>query len=232
MKIGYATIQGYTHRTLEYNNQDFVLITEADNCKIGLIADGCGSGSNSEVGAQLGLKFLSKRILGQIDTDWKSNLKEDIQSYSKEIAAIHSNDPEGFIRDFLLYTIIGFVEKDDILTIFSYGDGVIIIDDKIEIIDHDNRPKYINNELIGSEGGDFLFREINFENQKITLGSDGLIDLLEGMEKGLVEEYHSLEHFMNDAENFTNPTHLPKLLKKYSRKGIIKDDCTLIMIKK
>jgi len=232
MKIGYATIQGHTHRNLEYNNQDFVLITENDNFKIGLIADGCGSGSNSEVGAQLGLKFLSKRIIEKIDSDWKSNLKEDIQRYSKEISEIHSSDSKGFIRDFLLYTIIGFVEKDNILTIFSYGDGVIIIDDKIEIINHDNRPKYLNNELIGNEGGEFIFKEINFENQKIILGSDGLEDLLEGIEKGFVEEYHSLKQFINDTENFTNPTHLPKLLRNHSRKGVLKDDCTLIMIKK
>ena len=44
MKIGFGTIQGFTHRQLDYNNQDAVLVMENDNYTIGVIADGCGSG--------------------------------------------------------------------------------------------------------------------------------------------------------------------------------------------
>jgi serine/threonine protein phosphatase PrpC len=122
MKIGYGTIQGFTHRKLEYNNQDFVLVSENDEYNIGLIADGCGSGSNSEVGAQLGLKYLLLKIGEQVSSDWKLNLKENIQKYSKQIAEIHSNNPREFTKNFLLYTIIGFVEENSKITIFSFGE--------------------------------------------------------------------------------------------------------------
>jgi serine/threonine protein phosphatase PrpC len=165
MKIGYGSIQGFTHRNLEYNNQDFVLVEENEEYSMGLIADGCGSGSNSEVGAQLGLKYLMKRISERINSSWQGNLKEDLQKYSNQLAGLHSDNPKKFIKNFLLYTVIGFVERNGVLTILSFGDGVIVVDDKVEIIDQNNRPRYINNELIGNEGGQFVFDQINFDGQ-------------------------------------------------------------------
>ena len=53
------------------------------------------------------------------------------------------------------------MERNNKVTLFSYGDGVIIIDDQIKIINQDNRPKYVNNELIGNEGGQFIYEEID-----------------------------------------------------------------------
>jgi hypothetical protein len=231
MKIGYGSIQGFTHRNLEYNNQDFVLVEENEEYSMGLIADGCGSGSNSEVGAQLGLKYLMKRISERINSSWQGNLKEDLQKYSNQLAGLHSDNPKKFIKNFLLYTVIGFVERNGVLTILSFGDGVIVVDDKVEIIDQNNRPRYINNELIGNEGGQFVFDQINFDGQTVMIGSDGVEDLIEGLNKGLIDEYENLEEFMKDECNFTNPVHIPKLLKKYATKGILKDDCTLMIIK-
>ena len=230
MKIGYGTIQGFTHRNLEYNNQDFVLVSENIGYNIGLVADGCGSGSNSEVGAQLGLKYLLRRISEQINSDWKLNLKEDLQNYSKQLAKLHSDNPKAFIKDFLLYTLLGFIEKDNKLTIFSFGDGVIIIDDQINVINQNNRPKYVNNELIGNESGAFNYKELSLNKQTIIIGSDGVEDFIDGINSGQIEEYENLEQFIGDENNFSNPIHIPKLLKKYSRKGILKDDCTLIIM--
>jgi hypothetical protein len=208
------------------------LVSENEKYNIGLVADGCGSGSNSEVGAQLGLKYLSRKIIEQIDSNWQINLKEDLQNYSKQIANLHSDNPKAFIENFLLYTIIGFVERNNKVTLFSYGDGVIIIDDQIKIINQDNRPKYVNNELIGNEGGQFIYEEISLNKQTIIIGSDGIEDFLEGINKGEIEEYENLTAFIRDENNFNNPIHIPKLLRKYSRKGILKDDCSLIIIKK
>jgi hypothetical protein len=232
MKIGYGSIQGFTHRKLEYNNQDAVLVLESDECTVGLITDGCGSGTNSEVGAQLALKYLLGRITSQIQSDWRSNLKEDMQEYTLKLAALHGKDSGTFIKDFLLYTIIGFVETNDTLTLFSYGDGVIIIDDDVEVINQNNRPRYLNNELIDGEGGQFEYKELALDNRTIIIGSDGMEDFIEGIEKGLIEEYKSMDQFVGDETNFNNPIHIPNLLKKYSRNGVLRDDCSMVMIKK
>lgn len=232
MKIGFGNIQGATHKKLEYNNQDFVLVSEEENYTLALIADGCGSGANSEVGAQLGLYFIAKFIKENIHKDWKGNLKNELLIYSQNLAKLHNEDTQTFIKNFLLYTVIGCLIQEDSLTTFSCGDGVIIIDDKVQIIDQNNQPQYFNNALRGGESSDFSFQELKFENQSIVLGSDGLVDLMEGIKQGLIDEYTSLQAFMDDENNFINPIQLPKLLQKYAHRGVLKDDCSIIMIKK
>ena len=233
LKIGSGTIQGASHRKLDYNNQDAVLIVEYENLTIGIVADGCGSGSNSEVGAQLAVKKLAKIINEKIklNSDWKVDLKEEMQSYSKKIAELHDDDISQFVRNFLLYTLIGFVKNGDKITLFSYGDGVIVIDDEIQIIDQNNKPKYLNNELIHSDEGDFVFQELKYTDQKILVGSDGVEDIIDGIRKGKINDYSDFNEFMKDEKNYTNPIQVPKFLQKYSKNGILLDDCTLIMIK-
>lgn len=233
MKIAYGTIQGSVHRNLDYNNQDSVLVIQNNNLVVGIVADGCGSGSNSEVGAQLGAKKLSKIIIEKIasNIDWKIHLKEEMQIYSKLIAELHDNSIPQFVNDYLLYTLIGFVKNGDIITLFSYGDGIIVIDDDVQIIDQKNRPKYLNNELKNSDGGDFQFQEFKYEGQKILIGSDGVEDIIDGISKRMIWEYSSFSEFINDENNYINPVQISKFLHNYSKKEILKDDCTLIMIK-
>lgn len=233
MKIGYGTIQGSAHRKLDYNNQDAVLIFEAEDLLIGIVADGCGSGSNSEVGAQLGVKRITKIIYEKIksNVDWKKNLKPEMQNYAKTLAELHDVNLAEFVRDYLLFTLVGFVKYEDNITLFSYGDGVIVIDDNISIIDQNNRPKYLNNELKNGEGADFQFQEFKYEGQKILIGSDGVEDIIDGINKKTIVEYSKFNDFISDEFNYSNPIQIPKFLQKYSKSNILKDDCTLIMIK-
>jgi hypothetical protein len=88
---------------MDYNNQYFVLVVDNEYFTIGLVADGNGSGSNSGVGAQLGLNFIAKKIIAYIDLDWKTTLKADIQAYSKDLASWYSSSLKDFIHNFLLY---------------------------------------------------------------------------------------------------------------------------------
>lgn len=231
MKIAYASIAGNTHRKLDYNNQDFVLVKSFEGIEICLVADGCGSGANSEVGAQLGLNYLAKVIKESEGKSWQQNLGEKLRNYSRDLANNHSENPKDFIRNYLLYTVIGYVMKDGIRTLFSCGDGVKIIEGNIDIINQDNRPNYVNNALLGNTSGEFLFEEIPSTASPILIGSDGVEDLIEGINKGEVSEYPSIEALINDEDNFTNPIQLPRLLQKYSRNGILRDDTTLILIK-
>jgi len=233
MKIGYGTIQGAAHRKLDYNNQDAVEVFESENVLIGVVADGCGSGTNSEVGAQLAVKRITKIIYEKIksNVDWKSNLKSEMQVYSKTLAELHDSSIARFVKDYLLFTLVGFVKIKDQLTLFSYGDGVIVIDGEISIIDQNNRPKYLNNELKNAEGADFEFQELKYKGQKILIGSDGVEDIIEGINKKEITEYSEFNDFVSDESNYTNPIQVSKFLQKYSKSDILKDDCTLIMIK-
>ena len=77
-----------------------------------------------------------------------------------------------------------------------------------------------------------LFFAGPLDEQTILIGSDGVEDLIEAINKGLIEEYRDLQEFIRDEKNFSDPIHIPKFLKKYSRNGILRDDCTLIILKK
>lgn len=149
MDINYGTILGHSHRVLDYNNQDAIIIKEHENYCIGIIADGCGSGSNSEVGAQLGVQFVCKLIENYLDEerDWKPVIKRKIHNYSNDLLKVHCSNKKDFIRNYLLYTILGFVKERDKTTIFHCGDGVIGVGEHIQILNQNNRPTYVNNEL-------------------------------------------------------------------------------------
>ena len=71
-------------------------------------------------------------------------------------------------------------------------------------------PFYLNNELIGLPSFGFTFNVTPYKEQKIMIGSDGLEDLLSAMEKGLISEYKNLAEFMQDEQNYSDPSHLPR----------------------
>lgn len=229
MNIAYASIVGSTHRALEYNNQDFVLVKSIADIQICLVADGCGSGSNSEVGAQLALNFIAKTIVE--NNNWQKNLMERLNDYSQNLAEMHSDDSQTFIKNFLLYTIVGCVVRDEKIILFSCGDGVILINENLNVIDQDNRPRYLNNSLISNTSAQIEFQQVDLNTHSILIGTDGVEDLINGIESEKVNEYSSLTELINDEFILSNPVRLPKLLQKYSRKGILKDDCSLVIIK-
>lgn len=192
---------------MDYNNQDAVYVTNNQKFSIGVIADGCGSGTNSEVGAQLGVRFVSKLIKECIDSkiEWKSILKDKIQSYSKSLAEKHSSNPADFFNNYLLNTIIGFVKHENLITIFHCGDGVIINGGQIKILNQNNRPQYVNKEFIGEPEGDFKFQEFTYSGQTILIGSDGVEVLIKAIQKREICEFSDVNEFLNSELNYSSP---------------------------
>lgn len=233
MDINYGTTTGYSHRRLDYNNQDAVFVIENENYSIGIIADGCGSGTNSEVGAQLGVRFIGKMISECIDNrkDWKPVIKHKIHQYSQTFADVHSVNRTDFFRNYLLYTVIGFVKAGDMITIFHCGDGVVAIGEDVNLIDQKNRPKYVNNELVGEPEGEFEFQEFTYSGQHILIGSDGVEDLIRAIEKDEISEFRDVNDFINSEMLFENPIELPRFLQRYSKKGVLKDDSSIIVLR-
>jgi protein phosphatase 2C-like protein len=50
--------------------------------------------------------------------------------------------PQRFMTDYLAATILGFVDDGESLVTFQAGDGVLIINDEVTIIDQNDRPDY------------------------------------------------------------------------------------------
>lgn len=232
MKIADASIIGSIHRNLNYNNQDALHIIEEENFTIGIVADGCGSGSYSEVGARLGVSFIANYIHQSLleGKNWKNDLAQKIANYTQHLSDLHTNNTRSFVHDFCLYTIIGVVIQKGKVTFFSSGDGIFGIGNDLNIIDQNNRPKYINNHFLKDEKSQFEFweKEVN-NNEFIFIGTDGVEDFIEGIKKGEVEEYKSFYQFLTDENMYKNPVFFSKLFEKYSQQELLRDDTSMIV---
>ena len=62
-QMTYASIIGAVHEKLNYNNQDAVLVHRDKDLIIGLLANGCGSGKYTEVGARLITNYIKNYLL-------------------------------------------------------------------------------------------------------------------------------------------------------------------------
>ena len=233
MHIASASTQGHTHRTLGYNNQDAYFVDSNETRHICIVADGCGSGSNSEVGAQLAVRFVAKYISDALEKgiNWQAGLKTALLRQAQQLAQQHANNTKSFVRDYLLFTIVGCVSDAEQITLFWSGDGVLGVNDAIEIIDQNNRPKYINNELKGARASEFEFRQLPLEGQRLLIATDGFEDVMAGVNSGEISEYGSVEDLLKDAAVFDDPVYLSKLFHKYAERGVIRDDCTLVVLK-
>ncbi len=236
-KIATASVIGSTHQKLFYNNQDSYNLYQDENCIIGVVSDGCGSGSNSEVGAKLAVDFVVNFCKNEFsENHFDLNILQNalIDFLQNIVINQQTKDEESFIKNYLLFTLFGFIIQQEQTYIFHSGDGFYILNNKEISIEQDNRPKYIANSLLN---GDFsMSLEIIDTNkvEKILIATDGIIHL---NEKYLLNEnidgMNKISDLFNIEEYFKNEVSLPKFLTDLSlKRNILKDDTTIIMIKR
>ena len=80
-----------------------------------------------------------------------------------------------FTVDYLTATVIGFVDDGEMLVTFQAGDGVIIVNDDVMVVDQNDRPEYPATSPYGS------FAVETYDAQRVrrlVLASDGIEELL------------------------------------------------------
>ena len=93
--------------------------------------------------------------------------------------------PQRFITDFLTATIIGFIDDGETLLTFQAGDGVIIVNDEIMIVDQNDTPEYPALSA-NSAGGGFVSRTYTSSDvSRLVLATDGIEELLKLPDVGL-----------------------------------------------
>ena len=157
IKIRKGSVTGSAHSVFGLNCQDAMATSQLQisggNYYFGVVADGCSEGAKSEVGAQLAVAFIISRIEALIKEGVPILTIPDIlyiqlldylktvidgynradQDYAKTVA---------FIRDHLLFTLIGFVVGPKDTIIFAIGDGVVVLNDFVDVRDEQNFPSY------------------------------------------------------------------------------------------
>lgn len=232
-----ASVIGSSHYKLFYNNQDSYHFYQDKYSIIGVVADGCGSGSNSEVGARLGVDFVvnfCKKYFrsNPFDVDLLKNaLVEYLRNIVKNQQTIEGAD---FIENYLYFTLFGFMIQPHQTFIFHSGDGFYLLNDKEVVVEQNNSPHYIAKNLISGET--YIETECieTSKLQRLLVATDGLMHLNDKFLRGEnVEGMRKTTDFFDNDDHFDDVVSLPKFLTNLSvNKNILKDDTTLIMVKK
>jgi hypothetical protein len=171
---------------------------------VGLVADGCTgypAFSKTEVGANLITVYAYARIqelicsgasldevtraLYQACTEFIRNLTHQmippgiIWPYPCDLKGRnHSDSGARFRADYLASTLLGFVTDEERIVLFSAGDGIILVNDDLTIIDQDDRPEYPASS-INRPGAGFTTRQYRFDDvRRIFISTDGLKHLV------------------------------------------------------
>jgi hypothetical protein len=154
-KVHHAYMIGCDHEHQKKNRQDFChVIVPSGRAKeryCGIVCDGCSEGLYSETGAAL----LGTLLLNFLCTTTISDelvLRLSIEKLvgrfiGQLITSIGIKDQDlkaGFIKHFLLSTFIFVVIHNNGIVIGNAGDGIIVINNEISIIDQEGTPHYLS----------------------------------------------------------------------------------------
>lgn len=198
---------GTKHKVDGINNQDFVdtnVFALGDQQFVtGIVCDGCSvagdpKGSRNEVGAVLlgnfALSEMELLIRAQVPIEEIPNaLYPRCHSYLGTILRLSVvGDPAKqwkFIERHLLATVVGFIADREKAVIFRAGDGVIIVDDRVEIVTQDGPPEYLAYHLVDRQILEQHLKDMQLPQtfrsgviplagiKRLAIASDGLADL-------------------------------------------------------
>ncbi len=262
--ISGLTQQGVEHNLENQNNQDATGIIVEEDFVAGIVCDGCSgtndnlqdSISNNEFGAKLIVRLLTKIIRKTYNekklTDkdaFVQSVKTQLLSELKNIVDIVCDDNEAdkelFIHDFLMTTIYCVVADESRYIVFYCGDGVVGIDDMIEIIDESG--KYLSSNLFKiccptqfekadiNEDLKIYFEGKPSEIKSIFLASDGFNEIVNGFKTQLAN-FISIERMKNGFINIKSDFRGrilkdPSISNEIDLKNWLKDDASFVLLK-
>lgn len=218
---------------------------------VGLVSDGC-SGipffSHTEVGSNLIVLYAFKRIqdyvasgltvseipkvLFQSCTEFFLSLinlvmpSDIVWGYPITSPKLDSSSSrKRFRNEYLAATLVGYISDGDVVVTFSAGDGVIIVNNDINIIDQNDRPDYpvIS---INSPGQGFIVREYEYSKvSRISIMTDGLVDLIKSDAQFVDNLFTEAREGPRGITTFLNQVYELSAEK-------MKDDCTVVTFEK
>jgi hypothetical protein len=169
-EVAAGSLCGREHERTGKNSQDALRILSGDGWLVCIVADGCGSGAHSEVGAKLGSELVANLIAGELRINPENRLCRLLERVRKralgELSALSSLIPgtiEERVTDFFLFTLVGCVVTELRTAVFSLGDGVVGINSAITVLDHANTPPYLGYGLLARPDEDAAAAAPRFE---------------------------------------------------------------------
>lgn len=257
-EVAAGTVQGRDHRNAGRNNQDAFCWCRAGDVLVAVVADGCGSGAFSEVGARLGSRILAeslrRRLLETPPTDVTALLedarRELLATLAPVVAGLGGRSGPT-VSEHFLFTLVGALVGPDEAWVFGAGDGVWAVDEKVTVVESvDNTPRYPGYGLVdGVNAGPPLEVWAHAHGaQSVMVGTDGVSDLLRVAERtlpGRDERVGPPCRLWRDDGNFANPYALNRRLALLNREavrrasgeahregGLLPDDTTLVVARR
>jgi hypothetical protein len=155
LRIQKAIHIGRSHILNYVNRQDVLTLFNGQiheqHVVIGIICDGCSEGVASEMGAHLACDYLVRKSVNLLTQNVATKtipriLYEELLEYMdgvlRKTPFKNLSDNIIFIKDHLLFSVIGFIATESELMIFVAGDGIFIINDYTNLIDADDKALY------------------------------------------------------------------------------------------
>jgi hypothetical protein len=197
-KIRTGSLIGQQHQLSQRNCQDAWAFNtfdlgEAGRFLVGLVCDGCGEGTHSEVGAKLLAEFCTheiERLLWEFEpavvpSELYMRALVFLDSISQSLIGLRVlpevgltqplDETKEFIRNYLLATVVGFIVGPEQTVIFAAGDGLILLNEQVVVRDEDNQPNYLAYGLLpGVALGGFDMQVLpTAEVQRLAIWTDG-----------------------------------------------------------
>lgn len=148
-RLAHGSLRGSDHGRALSNRQDACAVGREGDVAFGFVADGCGEGRASEVGAALSVA-LARSAAGRAlrdgaPVDALPGLVADavLAGLGAIAGQIAARERAAFVRDHLCATLLGVAVRAGRGVVFGAGDGLLLIDDEVVAIDEDNRPHYL-----------------------------------------------------------------------------------------
>jgi hypothetical protein len=249
-----GSIAGVDHLRAGRNRQDAYGWAVRPRGLVAVVADGCGAGPESELGALLACRLLVAGLAGLLDAGLSPEAsleaaRRDLLARLRDLAAAAALAPEAtraahpapglaaFVVRHLLFTLVGALLTGEELVTFSLGDGLLVLNGDPTILGPfpDNQPPYLGYALLPAPGE--LDQVLAFrlhhrvpaaEVRSLVLGSDGASDLL-------ARDPELMARLGSEARFFHNPDLVRRELTLAQRRlggRALADDTTLVVLRR
>lgn len=261
LEVAGGSVSGRSHVLTGKANQDaFAVRTEAFGF-CGVVCDGCGSGSRSEVGASLGARIISENVISEIaagksirdENTWERIRARTLETLSALLKSMGAPATR-IVTEYFLFTVVGFAIANEGAVIFSLGDGLFALNDEILKLGPfpGNAPPYLGYGLLGDGPAFTIQRTCALEEFTSALvGTDGAGDYEDVVGKPYPgsrgETVPPLSTFWRNDKYFYNEDALRRTLWLVNREatrpvwnekrivkepGLLEDDTTILVVRK
>ncbi len=254
-ELAAASTIGRDHRLIGRNNQDAWYHISTDRVTVIVVADGCGEGLYSEVGARLGSRLMVEALFEASEDGGASPelvleiARQNVVKKIEQLVGFFVGPRGQIINEHFLFTLVGCVLTETMSWFFSIGDGYLAVNGtELPLGSFEgNMPPYLSYALVTTALAPSLLKGTihrvlaTTDLDSFVLGTDGLQDYVKRKSDpipGKTELVGSLDQLAKVDRYFLNPDALRRRLSLISRDtfregrpvpGLLGDDTTLVV---